>query len=373
MADLFGTSRNPFGNVVGQRSVIEQLKKLAASPVHAYMILGMEGVGKLAAAEGFAATLVCEDGDKPCGSCWNCEAVMDGRHPDVNVFSHEGPSWSVEQTRDIGTWSLRSPSIAKRRVLVLRDFHTAEGAAPALLKSLEEPPQSTVFIVIANSVTSPLRTIASRCVIVRMEPLSQQELVSALVADGVAEDSAHNVALVAGGSLSRARRLVSDPESLSRSNLWRSIPDRLEAKNGALVIDLTKEVLDSVERAVSVVEGRQADETKALAEARRQKSASKTDETELEKAHKRQRRKIKTDELRMGLSMMANRYLEQIRPGIEASGGSSDPRPRLGGAAVVRSVELIRETSDSLFRNPVEPLAIQALLIRLADILEDCT
>ena len=87
------------------------------------------------------------------------------------VVERAGPFITVDQAHEITRMAARSPTEGRRKVLILVDFHLAEKAVPALLKTIEEPPASAVFIVLADHVPPELVTIASRCVRFDFPPL----------------------------------------------------------------------------------------------------------------------------------------------------------------------------------------------------------
>ena len=97
---------------------------------------------------------------------------------------------SRDQVRRVVEQAVRSPVEGDRKVLLLTEFHLVLDAAPILLKSVEEPPPSTFFLILADEVPPELVTIASRCVVVPFHPLAAELVVAQLVAEGVAPDAA---------------------------------------------------------------------------------------------------------------------------------------------------------------------------------------
>ena len=116
-----------------------QLRASLARPVHAYLFVGPPGSSKEAAALGFAAGLVCPNGG--CGVCDSCRRALRGVHPDVTSVQRTGAAISVEEIRAVTARALRRPVEGVRQVLVIDDVHLAVRSAPALLKTLEEPPR----------------------------------------------------------------------------------------------------------------------------------------------------------------------------------------------------------------------------------------
>lgn len=136
---------------------------------HALLIAGPQGSGRQQFVECFSAWLVCESAElpKPCGQCRACQLYQSGNHPDVLIIEPEENSQSIkiDQIRRLGHWiNQTSNQTDATKLVVLRP---AEGlgiaAANSLLKSLEEPPGKTLFILIASSSATLLPTIRSRC------------------------------------------------------------------------------------------------------------------------------------------------------------------------------------------------------------------
>src|SRR3954452_7537638 len=234
-----------FADVVGQDRAVAELRAAAAKPVHAYLLVGPPGTGKRSAARSFAAALLCPAGGD--GTCETCRRVLAGAHPDVIVKERQGARISVDDAREITRLASRSPVEASRKVIVLADFHLAADVAPALLKTIEEPPPTTIFVILAELVPPELITIASRCVTVEFGPLAPERVVEVLVHEGVDEDTARQAASGSGGRLDRARLLASDPRFGERRAAWASVPERLDGTGAAVatVVDELEALLDA--------------------------------------------------------------------------------------------------------------------------------
>lgn len=351
-----------FGDVIGQEWAVSALRAAAVHPVHAYLLVGPPGSGKRAATASFAAALLCADGGD--GTCDVCRRVLGGVHPDVVVFEREGPWITIDMARAIGTTAARSPVEGDRKVLMLSDFHLVKEAGPALLKTIEEPPPSTVFVITAEFLPHELVTIASRCVVIDFRPVSQEAIAEALQADGYSHDLALELAIVADGRLDRARLLAHDPEFGVRRRAWQTVPGRLDGTGGT-ALAIADELAALLERSVGPLKERQAAEVAEL-EARIARAnevtgrgggrrAAKTGAKELEERHRREVRRQRTDELKAGLAALAGVYRDRL-----ASGGSSS-----SAADAVESVRLVQDLYANLVYNPNELLQLQGLLIRL--------
>jgi DNA polymerase-3 subunit delta' len=340
------------GEVIGQDAALAQLEAAAASPVHAYLFVGPAGVGKRAAARWFAAKLLCPLGDPACEVC---RRVGEGVHPDVLVYEREGARLSVGDAREITRLAVRSPVEGARKVIVIPDLDLAAQIAPALLKTLEEPPPGTVFIGLAEHVAPELVTIASRCVRIDFRPLPVGVLVSVLTAEGVDAERAVEVAAAANGSLERARLLASDPGFAARRALWAGAPNRLDGTGAAAAV-LAGELLASIDELLEPLRARQAveaDEVEARAERYGERGSGRKD---LADRHKREQRRVRMDELRAGLATLAGSYRDRL--------AAADTR---SAAGALRALDALAAANDALERNPNEVLLVQALLVRLTD------
>jgi DNA polymerase III subunit delta' len=351
-----------YADVIGQDAAVAGLRAAAVRPVHAYLLVGPPGTGKRSAAVSFAAALLCPNGGD--GTCDVCRRVLSGVHPDLVVIDREGPFITIDMAREIGMAAARSPLEGDRKVLLLSDFHLVREAGPALLKTIEEPPPSTVFVITAEFLPPELVTIASRCVQIDFRPLSVATVAEALRATGVEADKALELAAAADGRLDRARLLARDPEFGVRRKAWQAVPSRLDGTGGTAVA-IAAELVALLERSVGPLRERHAAEVADL-EARIAranevtgrsggKRPAKTGAKELEERHKREIRRQRTDELKAGMAALAGVYRDRM-----ASGG---PAPAVADAA--ESVRVIQELYANLAYNPNELLQLQALFVRL--------
>ena len=215
-----------FADVVGQEQAVAALRAAAARPVHAYLLRGAAGNGGLVAAQAFAAALLCPDGG--CGTCRTCRAALAGNDPDLHFIHRSGATLSVPDMRRLVALAQRRPLQAARQVVIVTDVHLGGPAAPALLKTLEEPPGATVFVLAGRR--HPPRTgdggqpLRRRS---RSHPCPGPPWCTGSSGAGVPDDVAAVVADSSGGNLERARVMIEDPEVAARAALWSSVPDQL--------------------------------------------------------------------------------------------------------------------------------------------------
>lgn len=192
-----------------------------ATMTHAWLITGPPGSGRSVAALCFAAALQCtSDGAPGCGECRACTTTMAGTHADVRRIVPEGLSIGVDAMRTIVQIASRRPGTGRWQIVVIEDAdRLTEGAANALLKVVEEPPPSTVFLLCAPSVDPEdiAITLRSRCRHVALVTPSVDAIARVLVeSDGLTEADAAWAASVSGGHVGRARRLATDEQARQR-------------------------------------------------------------------------------------------------------------------------------------------------------------
>lgn len=337
--------------VPGHADVVAQLQAASRQPVHAYLLVGPPGAGARAAATAFAASLVCRHGG--CGTCRDCTLVLAGEHPDVLDFEPEGASLLEADARTIVGMAVGSPLEGERRVIVLSDLHRAVVTAPMLLKTIEEPPATTVFVILADLVTPELVTIASRCVRMELPPLPPATVASVLEGEGVEATRAHDVAVASLGDLDRARVLLADESLGQRREAWWLVPERLDG-TGAAVAALVDELRTRIEAAAGPLKEVQAAELAELERWVAEHGERGSGRRELVARHRRQARRHRAEELRFGLATLSAHYREALRDGTGPQAGD-----------VLAAVHAIDAAGEALTRNPNETLLLQSLLLAL--------
>jgi len=351
-----------FDGVVGQDGALAQLRAGARHPVHAYLFTGAQGNGALAAAGGFAAALLCAAGG--CGHCVTCRRALAGTDPDLHFVHRSGASLSVEDIRRLVQLAARHPLEAARQVIIVTDVHLGARAAPALLKTLEEPPGASVFVLLADDVTPELATVASRCVVIPFPPVPRETMVHWLVGRGVAPDVAAVVADTSGGDAARALVMVEDPLLGERAALWESVPDQLNG-TGAIAAALAGELLASADAATEPLRAAHAQELERLSdEAKQMGQRALVGRKEITDRYQREERRWRTDALRAGLGALARSYRDRAVGTLPDRSTAADLHAR----GAVEAIALITEATRSLTRNPQEALLLQSLLVRLGDL-----
>ena len=356
-----------WSSVLGQPRAVASLASVVGSPVHAYLLVGPRGSGKRTAAAAFAGELIVaadeRTGAEPQRADRHRRLAAREEHPDVFVLSPAGNSLRrEEEVSQLIVEASRTPVEGTRKVLVVDRFHTATpAAAAALLKPVEEPAVSVVWVLLAEQVLPEHVTIASRCTQVDFGPVPDDAVAAALVSEGLAEaDRAPLVAAAAAGNLHRARVLAADKRVAARREAWWGAPDRLDGA-GATVALLVAELREMIDEAGAALTERHRAEMAALDEREARFGTRGSGRRDIEAQHKREHRQFRTDEIRFGLATLGARYREQIA--LQPGDPASDRR-------AMRAIDRLRATAESLIRSPNEALALQALLLDLPPVAE---
>ena len=205
-----------FEDFEGQSAHIAQLRSdfAARAFVHAYLLCGPVGTGKRSVARLCAMAAVCRaQGNKPCGVCGPCRRVLSDTHPDLHTVEPEKgkKSIGVDVMRDmIAEVGVKSFEGGTKALFIPRAEIMTAQAQNCLLKTLEEPPEDTVFFLMTDQPGALLPTIVSRCRVIRFHPLSQEECEKRLIALGQTPQEARRRARMAEGCVGQALEIDSE-------------------------------------------------------------------------------------------------------------------------------------------------------------------
>lgn len=346
---------DPWAGVVGQAGPIRQLRAAVPAPVHAYLLVGRRGSGKRDLARAFAAGLLSAGHTGEVAER-HIRLALAEQHPDLVVVERSGAAVRKDEAVELIRLAMRTPVEGDRKVIVGTGFEsTQEEAAARLLKVVEEPPASTVFVLLTHDVPPELVTIASRCVRIDLDPLPESLVVERLVADGVAHETAAIAAAAASGDLARARLLVSDPRLSLRREAWWSVPDRVDGTGSAVVVAVS-ELRAAIDDAQAVLDTRHGAELAEVDDRAAKLGERGAGRAALRERHNREVRRHRTDELLFGLATVAARYRDEAVPE-----GAAPGHP----ASFVAASRVIQDAAEALIRNPNETLLLESLLLRL--------
>jgi DNA polymerase-3 subunit delta' len=232
---------------------------------HAWLFTGPPGSGRSVAARAFGAALQCPNGG--CGDCHDCHTAMSGAHPDIEIVTPAGLSYSVGETRELVARAALAPSRGGWQVTIVEDADRfTEQALNALLKALEEPPPRGVWLLCAPSADDLLPTIRSRCRVVTLRIPPHDAVAAYLASEGIDPGTAEFAARAAQGHIGRARRLAVDPDAANWRREVLKLPTQVATVGGAFAAAATL-VETAKAEAAAVSEALDADEKDALREA----------------------------------------------------------------------------------------------------------
>lgn len=340
---------SPWSGVIGQTKAVALLQSAIRAPVHAYLFLGPEGVGKRDCARVFAAGLLSEGFAAPTSERV-LRLSMAEQLADLVVVEPEGRQLLAADAKRAIYEAGQPPLEQNRKVVLIDRFHTATPeAAASLLKVVEEPPAATIMVLLAQEVPKEHVTIASRCVTVPFSSLRPEDICSWLVSQGLADENrAEVLASAARGSQRRAQLLATDEGFAHRHSFWQQAPSRC-GTTGADACALASELHEMLEEALKPAI---AEHDKQIAEEKKMEEQFHIrvgDRKARETRQRRELRHFREEELRWGFSVLAETY-----------------RDELGyGSTTNEVMARLRGVQAELVRNPNETLMLQNLFRNL--------
>ncbi|MGB8407504.1 MAG: DNA polymerase III subunit delta' [Mycobacterium sp.] len=397
-----------FSRLVGQDAVEAELVAAARAArgdsahsgvttgtmTHAWLITGPPGSGRSIAAVCFAAALQCTSEEEPgCGQCRACTTTLAGTHADVRRVIPEGLTISVKEMREIVQIASRRPGTGRWQIVVVEDAdRLTEGAANALLKVVEEPPPSTVFLLCAPSVDPEdiAVTLRSRCRHVALTTPRTDAIAQVLMeSDGLPETQARWAASVSGGHVGRARRLATDEQARARREQALGLAGAAAGRTGGF--GAAEELVVAAEaEAVALTAGRNESETEELKTAlggggtgkgavgalRGSAGALK----DLEKRQKSRQTRASRDALDRALIDLATYFRDAMLVASGASGVAAANHPDMADRAaamaervpadrLLRCIEAVLECREALAVNVKPKFAVDAMVATMGQAL----
>ena len=370
--------------VVGQADAVAQFQRAAADPAllaQAWLITGPPGSGRSTAARAFAATLQCEQGIG-CGHCRACTTVAAGSHPDVEIVATDKLSISKDEIRALVLTAQRSPAVGRHRILIIEDAdRMTDGTFNVLLKSIEEPPPATVWMLCAPSAEDLAPTIRSRCRVVTLAVPAADVVAELLVRrDGVEPELALRAARSAQGHIGLAKRYALQQGALeAREATGRTLLELRTA--GAAVVAagqlIERATTEAKEHADAVAQEERAAflSSAGLQEGETVPPALRSQLKQVDDAAKRRQSRLIRDVLdrylldvhsvlRDVLALQLDSGQQLVNPGIADAIGDAAQRGTPQGT--VDLVEAVQRTRQRIDANVAPQLAVEALLTRVA-------
>lgn len=364
-------------DLIAQKRVADFLQQAATTDTvaHAYLFVGPMGSGKKTAARALACALFCDDGG--CGSCSTCHRIRNGSHPDVQVFRPAGAAtYMVEQVREVIHDVHLKPVQASHKVYIFEeaDRFNAE-SANAFLKTLEEPPDDVIIVLLTRSFDSVIPTIASRCQVVRFRPVPESTAIGVLVERSGATPGEARVALAASdGVIPRALDYLGSAVRRQTRDATIALLKRLPLMDGHDVLLGARQVLSAAKAPVELLKTTQAEE---LAE-RRELFGKKTSTKPLEDQQKREltarEREGVTEVLSVAESWLRDcLVMSGYAPELVANADDADAIEEVAAVitprAAVSALEAVARTRRRISYNVSPQLAVEAMLFDIQEVL----
>lgn len=198
------------GNDNNKRLLEEIIKSKNIS--HGYMFLGISGIGKLLFAKEFAKAILCNE-KIGCNKCKSCIEFESSNNPDYNIIEPDENSIKIEQIRLMNGKIYEKPIISNKKVYIINDADSmTKEAQNCLLKTLEEPPEYAIIILIGTNENAFLNTIRSRCVKVNFNKISDEDLKKVLIEKYEYSNITENMLKLFSGSIQKALNIQNKQE-----------------------------------------------------------------------------------------------------------------------------------------------------------------
>ncbi len=228
--------------VVGHQKIINYLQSVVDRQAlnHGYLFYGAPALGKNLIADLFVKTVLCQSNEqKPCGACASCRELERGTHPDViNLTRAEDKkNIAVEEVRAARGKMQNSSLLDSYKIMIIREAEALSiGAVNALLKIIEEPVGQTIFIFIAANLKFLPETLLSRLQIIKLLPVSHEDIEDHLLSLGVDRTLAQSLAHLSLGFPGRILPFAHHPKDFSE--YLAKQPDILKSLSGGTLAKL---------------------------------------------------------------------------------------------------------------------------------------
>lgn len=248
-----------FENIIGNTNIKTVLEKSIKQNKlsHSYLFVGIQGIGKKMIATEFAKMILCLDDNKYCNHCKSCIEFDTNNNPDFVLISPGENNIKIEQIRDIQKRIQEKPIISEKKVYIIdnADLMTTE-AQNCLLKTLEEPPEFAVIILIGSNSNTFLPTIKSRCTIMNFNKISDEEMTKYLREKCDVKNIDQNMLYMYQGSIGKSLELKEKQEEYRNiENIINNINryDLIDFINNAEILYKSKEEINDILDYINVI------------------------------------------------------------------------------------------------------------------------
>ncbi len=242
-----------FENIIGNEKIRKELKKTIENNkiLHSYMFIGNEGIGKKLIAKEFAKNILCQE-KNGCNKCKSCIEFINNNNPDFYILESEDRNIKIEQIRYIQKKVQEKPIISNKKIYIIDNADTmTKEAQNCLLKTLEEPPEFVIIILIGKNEDAFLSTIKSRCMIMHFNEI-EDEKISQYLKEQFGMNNINSTMLrTFEGSIGKAIKLKDKIETYNQID---NIIYSLENKDIIDIINLSNIIYKSKEEIYDILE-----------------------------------------------------------------------------------------------------------------------
>lgn len=241
-----------FENIIGNNENKKILSKsiLSNSVSHSYIFSGISGIGKFLFAKEFAKAILCTGEQKPCNECKSCESIENGNNPDLIIIDEQTNSIKTEQIKELTSDVLEKPIKGNKKIYIINNSENmTKEAQNALLKTLEEPPEYAIIILVTSNENLLLNTIKSRCIKILFSNLSDEEILEYFERNH--EEINKQMVSTFGGSIEKAINLKDKIEIYEKI---KNVFENIEQRNEFEILRLKDDVLNDKDEIFSILD-----------------------------------------------------------------------------------------------------------------------
>lgn len=253
-----------FENIVGNTKIKQELKNVANSNAvsHSYLFVGEEGIGKKQIAREFAKMILCLSQEKEnCNQCDSCIKFISNNNPDFIEISEDGNSIKIAQIRELQEKIYQKPIVSSKKVVIIDNSEKmTEEAQNSLLKTLEEPPEYIVIILITLNENKLLNTIKSRCLKLSFVNIDGKEMLEYIDKNQEIQKPSQSILELCNGSIGRLIKINDNIEEynqidvITKDMISGRIPNVVKLINKYEVLYKSKEIIfDLLDYMIAIV------------------------------------------------------------------------------------------------------------------------
>jgi len=234
-----------FKEIIGNEDIKKNLQAIIESNKigHSYIFVGTEGIGKKQIAKEFARKILCLNKPESCDNCKSCIEFKGNNNPDYAEISPDGKNIKIDQIREFQKKVYEKPVISQKKVYIIDDADKmTKEAQNCLLKTLEEPPEYIVIVLVATDEDKLLNTIKSRCTKFMFNKLKREELKKYLKDQNFPED----LLKMTGGSIKKLIHIQENIDTYTEvNNIINNIPSKpkVDVLKSSEIFSKNKEII----------------------------------------------------------------------------------------------------------------------------------